>query len=134
MQAQRCIMSTTQQPGILDRSRRRRSTNTTRTIRRRATQPWALGLLRVVLMAGPAASQGQADSLHEQIDRLIDTSLSRELPGQAPAAPATDGQFLRRASLDLAGMIPSAAEARDFLDDPSPYKRQALIDRLLDKP
>ena len=31
-------------------------------------------------------------------------------------------------------MIPSAAEARDFLDDPSPYKRQALIDRLLASP
>jgi hypothetical protein len=72
--------------------------------------------------------------LHERIDRLIEAELARQLPGQVPAAPATDGEFLRRAWLDLAGMIPTAADARDFLDDPSPYKRTALIDRLLEAP
>jgi Protein of unknown function (DUF1549)/Protein of unknown function (DUF1553) len=51
-----------------------------------------------------------------------------------PAAIADDGEFLRRASLDLIGKIPTAAEARDFLDDPSPNKRQALVERLLDSP
>jgi len=71
-------------------------------------------------------------SLHERIDQLIESRLARELPGQVPAAPATDGEFLRRVWLDLAGMIPPADEARAFLDDPSPYKRQALIDRLLE--
>ncbi len=49
-----------------------------------------------------------------------------------PTAMADDGEFLRRASLDLAGKIPTAAEARDFLDDPDPGKRAALVDRLLD--
>jgi hypothetical protein len=73
-------------------------------------------------------------SLHERIDQLIDARLARELPGQTSAAPATDAEFLRRAWLDLAGMIPTAAEARAFLDDPSPYKRRALIDRLLESP
>lgn len=51
-----------------------------------------------------------------------------------PAAIADDGEFLRRVSLDLIGKIPTAAEARDFLDDPSPSKRLALVDRLLDSP
>ncbi len=51
-----------------------------------------------------------------------------------PAARADDGEFLRRASLDLVGRIPTAAEARDFLDDPNPGKRAALVDRLLDSP
>lgn len=51
-----------------------------------------------------------------------------------PVARADDGEFLRRASLDLVGRIPTAAEARDFLDDPSPGKRAALVDRLLDGP
>ena len=32
-------------------------------------------------------------SLHEQIDRLIEAKLAKELPGQAPAAPATDAEF-----------------------------------------
>ncbi len=51
-----------------------------------------------------------------------------------PAAVAEDGEFLRRVSLDLIGKIPTAAEARDFLDDPNPEKRQALVERLLDSP
>jgi hypothetical protein len=72
--------------------------------------------------------------LHERIDRLLEAALATQLPGQSPAAPATDGEFLRRAWLDLAGMIPTAAEARSFLDDPSPYKRTALIDRQIEAP
>jgi hypothetical protein len=51
-----------------------------------------------------------------------------------PAEVADDGEFLRRVSLDLIGKIPTAAEARDFLDDPSPNKRHALVERLLDSP
>ena len=51
-----------------------------------------------------------------------------------PAAMADDGEFLRRASLDLVGKIPTAGEARDFLNDPDPRKRAALVDRLLDSP
>ncbi len=51
-----------------------------------------------------------------------------------PVARADDGEFLRRASLDLVGRIPTAAEARDFLDDPAPGKRAALVDRLLESP
>ena len=51
-----------------------------------------------------------------------------------PAAVADDGEFLRRVSLDLIGKIPTAAEARDFLDDPGKGKRLALVERLLDSP
>ena len=51
-----------------------------------------------------------------------------------PVAVADDGEFLRRASLDIVGKIPTAAEARDFLDDPSKNKRITLIERLLDSP
>ena len=39
-----------------------------------------------------------------------------------------------RWTLDLAGRIPSVTEARQFLDDRSPDKRQALIERLLESP
>ncbi|QEH34110.1 hypothetical protein OJF2_26440 [Aquisphaera giovannonii] len=51
-----------------------------------------------------------------------------------PVAAADDGEFLRRACLDLIGKIPTAGEARDFLNDPDPNKRATLIDRLLDSP
>jgi len=72
------------------------------------------------------------DSLHEKIDRLLESKLAEQLPGRSPAAPASDAELLRRAFLDFAGTIPSADEAKAFLDDPSPYKRGRLIDRLLE--
>jgi hypothetical protein len=83
--------------------------------------------------ASPATGeQSLTLPLHEQIDRLIESRLSRELAGQQPAAPATDAEFLRRVYLDLAGMIPTPGEARAFLDDPSPYKRLKLVDHLFE--
>ncbi|MHC5543615.1 DUF1549 domain-containing protein, partial [Singulisphaera rosea] len=39
-----------------------------------------------------------------------------------------------RAWLDFAGMIPTSAEARAFLDDPSAYKRATLVETLLNSP
>src|SRR5262249_14694321 len=47
---------------------------------------------------------------------------------------ASDAEFLRRAFLDLAGTLPTAEQARDFLKDLSPDKRARLIDRLLAGP
>ncbi|MGQ9576574.1 MAG: DUF1553 domain-containing protein [Thermoguttaceae bacterium] len=46
----------------------------------------------------------------------------------------SDAVFIRRAYLDLTGKLPSAEEARAFIQDPNPNKRAALIDRLLDQP
>ncbi len=51
-----------------------------------------------------------------------------------PGPPADDAAFLRRVSLDLIGIIPTAAEARAFLDDKNPGKRVAKVDELLKHP
>jgi len=49
-----------------------------------------------------------------------------------PHAPlASDAEFLRRATLDLSGRIPTAAEARAFLADENPKKRTDLIAKLI---
>lgn len=91
---------------------------------RRAGAAWVLVLI--------AAGRIQAG---EPLSRQIDRAIEAKLDGSgAVAAAATDGEFLRRISLDLVGMIPTAAEARAFLDDPSPYKRERLIDGLLASP
>jgi hypothetical protein len=51
-----------------------------------------------------------------------------------PAADCDDASFLRRATLDLAGRIPSASEARAFAADRSPDKRSRTIRRLMEGP
>lgn len=86
-----------------------------------------LGLALVLGLIGQAAAGGEP--LRDRIDRAIEAG-----SGGVFAPAATDGEFLRRVHLDLVGVIPTADEARAFLDDPSPYKRAKLIDRLLETP
>jgi len=49
----------------------------------------------------------------------------------APSKIAGDAEFLRRAYLDAAGILPTSEEVENFLADPSPDKRAQLVDRLL---
>lgn len=51
--------------------------------------------------------------------------------GLEPAHVCSDAVFVRRSFLDVIGTLPTAAEAKQFLQDKSPGKRSALIDRLL---
>ena len=55
-----------------------------------------------------------------------------ERDGVPHARPASDIEFLRRVTLDLAGRIPVRTDVRAFLADDDPNKRDKLIDRLLD--
>jgi hypothetical protein len=88
-----------------------------------------IGPVVALAVLGTMGARAAEEPLRERIDRAIEAKAGGKL-----AAPATDGEFLRRAALDLTGMIPTADEARAFLDDPSPYKRERLIGRLLDGP
>jgi hypothetical protein len=54
--------------------------------------------------------------------------------GISPASRSTDAEFLRRISLDLVGVVPRVADARQFLAEESPTKREQLIERLLASP
>lgn len=68
-----------------------------------------------------------APTVSERIDELLE----RQAVG--PLQPVcSDADFVRRISLDLAGLIPTAQQTRDFLADPQSDKRQRLVDVLLE--
>jgi hypothetical protein len=92
--------------------------------------PW-LQLVLSLLALSPLRVFAEAP-LHQRIDRAI-AAAQPDFAARA-AGPSFDAEFLRRSYLDLTGIIPTAAEAREFLKDAAPGKRQALIDRLLASP
>jgi hypothetical protein len=51
-----------------------------------------------------------------------------------PSDICTDQEFIRRAYLDVCGILPSAAEVKTFLGNAAPDKRVRLIDVLLERP
>ena len=70
--------------------------------------------------------------IHNFIDRFVFDRL-RQLQLH-PADVAPDHVFMRRLSLDLLGILPTAEEARSFVADSSPSKRERLVDDWLSRP
>lgn len=54
--------------------------------------------------------------------------------GLAPSELCSDEQFIRRASLDIAGTMPTPEQVTQFVADKDPKKRDKLVDRLVDSP
>jgi len=79
----------------------------------------------------PAARYAQLP-INNEIDRLVHER--HQKLGILPSGTCSDAEFLRRASLDLIGKLPSADLSRRFLADPRSDKRARLIDELLDDP
>lgn len=50
-----------------------------------------------------------------------------------PSGLCSDEEFLRRVTVDITGMLPTEQEYQQFISDPAPDKRAALIDRLLER-
>lgn len=67
-----------------------------------------------------------------EIDRLA-YARHREL-GLIVSDPCTDADFIRRASLDATGKLPTPERVRSFLDDTSKDKRERLVEELLADP
>ncbi len=73
---------------------------------------------------------------HTAVARFIDAKINAKLAVEnTPVSPAcTDEEFVRRAYLDLTGVIPTLEQTTAFLEDKSPDKRAKLIDELLETP
>jgi len=63
------------------------------------------------------------------VDEFIFGKIERDNIPHAPLAG--DAEFLRRAYLDATGLLPTLDEARAFLNDTDPNKRDKLIDALV---
>src|SRR5262249_25732766 len=50
-----------------------------------------------------------------------------------PSDVCSDEEFIRRASLDICGVLPAANDTKEFLDSRAEDKRSKLVDRLLDR-
>lgn len=73
-----------------------------------------------------------AQEVAAEVDRQILAELARA--GIQAAELCNDEDFLRRASLDIAGQLPSPADVHAFRSESDPAKRAALIERLLASP
>jgi hypothetical protein len=54
--------------------------------------------------------------------------------GIVPSDTCTDEQFVRRATLDITGTMPTPQQVKDFVADTDGNKRDKLIDKLLESP
>jgi hypothetical protein len=91
-----------------------------------------------VVRSLPATSGGSGtrprDQAHAKgsIDSYIFADFDKN--GITPAPPTTDWEFVRRATLDLTGRIPTPDRVLMFVSDTSPDKRAKLIDELIATP
>ncbi len=81
---------------------------------------------------GPRKSAPSAQTVADQVDRLIRTELDASKIDIAPRC--TDEDFLRRASFDITGRPPLPQQVTLFGLNPDANKRTAVIDQLLASP
>jgi len=101
-----------------------------------ASEPTQLAAINAALDKIKAQLLRDAESPREWNNNSVDSHLFnqwRQL-GIVPSAVADDATFLRRVTLDIIGTLPSDSEVTEYLTAPRSDKRQALINRLLERP
>lgn len=91
----------------------------------------SMGAIFLFCSTGSAQQPLSAQQVAEQVDREIEQALADA--NVQPAPVIGDEDFLRRISLDLTGVPPSASEVTLFSLNPDSSKRTDLIRRLLDE-
>jgi hypothetical protein len=83
----------------------------------------------VLVPVGDTAVSIPESARANAVDDFVNSLLARLRIRPAPAAD--DPTFLRRVWLALTGSLPSPDEARNFLEDPRPDRRNRLIEKLM---
>ncbi len=88
------------------------------------------------LVAAGTSSAAELPPADVPIEQVIDQLINERLAAEkvTPAPQADDFNLLRRLTLDLAGRIPTTAEAQAFAASTSATKRVELVDRLVASP
>jgi hypothetical protein len=80
-------------------------------------------------LSRPAVPQSPWPEWSKPVDRFVADYLVRNNVPKPELV--SDAQFARRAYLDIWGLLPPPADLKQFVNDPSPDKRDKLIARLL---
>src|SRR6185295_13224265 len=87
---------------------------------------------QVIVIPKDAPYQFPSDvAANNYVDELVHAKLKNLRI--TPCGVCDDATFIRRASLDLPGKLPTQEEVQKFADDPSPPKRNHLIESLLQR-
>jgi hypothetical protein len=88
--------------------------------------------VRIAFLPAAPAIAWQAPPAENTIDQLVFQRL--QSLQVTPSESCDDATYLRRAFLDLLGVLPTADEGRAFLASSAPDKRERLVEHLLARP
>ncbi|MEJ7592311.1 MAG: DUF1549 and DUF1553 domain-containing protein [Planctomycetaceae bacterium] len=91
-----------------------------------------VAVFRAVVPHGPPLDTIPDFQPQNYVDEL--TAAKWKKLGLTPSPLCDDATFIRRVTIDLCGRLPTADEARNFLQETSSNKRPDLIERLLESP
>ena len=93
-----------------------------------------LGLTAAILCADVIRGDDPADASGDEVSmalaEAIDTIVDEAAVGPM-AELCSDADFVRRAHLDLVGMIPTSEQVRVFLADVGEHRRERLVEELM---
>jgi hypothetical protein len=87
---------------------------------------------RITIPTGFVLAEDRAFPVSNPIDRA---ALKQWIAlGITPSPRSTDAEFIRRATLDITGTLPTPSDVSEFVALTASDKRARLVDRLLDRP
>lgn len=97
-----------------------------------AVTAWYLAQNVTATITSPHPQAAPSSEPPARANFIDDLVLKKLASLNIPASPrCTDSEFIRRAYLDIAGILPTVEETQSFLADATPDKRARLVDHLL---